>query len=82
MNSTVKRRSIVIDSHKTSISLEDSFWTSLRQIARQRATTVSEVVRTLKASREGGNLRDSPECNSNRSKPSSRIRFSLGALVR
>jgi predicted DNA-binding ribbon-helix-helix protein len=56
MNSTVKKRSIVIGSHKTSVSLEDSFWTSLRQIARQRATTVPEVVRTLNASRQGGNL--------------------------
>jgi predicted DNA-binding ribbon-helix-helix protein len=30
MNSTVKKRSIVIGSHKTSVSLEDSFWTSPR----------------------------------------------------
>ena len=56
MNSTVKKRSIVIGSLKTSISLEDSFWTSLRQIARERATTVSELVRLLDASRDGGNL--------------------------
>jgi hypothetical protein len=27
MNSTVKKRSIVIGGHKTSISLEDIFWT-------------------------------------------------------
>jgi predicted DNA-binding ribbon-helix-helix protein len=56
MNSTVKKRSIVIDRHKTSISLEDSFWSSLRQIARERVTTVSELIRTLDASRNGGNL--------------------------
>ena len=41
MNLTVKKRSVIIGSHKTSISLEDSFWSSLRQIARERATTVS-----------------------------------------
>jgi predicted DNA-binding ribbon-helix-helix protein len=56
MDLTVKKRSIVIGGRKTSVSLEDSFWTSLRQIARQRATTVSEVVSTLDASRAGGNL--------------------------
>jgi predicted DNA-binding ribbon-helix-helix protein len=56
MDLTVKKRSIAIGGHKTSISLEDSFWTSLRQIARERATTVSEVVSTLEASRAGGNL--------------------------
>ena len=56
MNSTVKKRSIVIGSHKTSISLEDSFWTSLRQIARERATTASELVGMLDAGRNGANL--------------------------
>jgi predicted DNA-binding ribbon-helix-helix protein len=56
MNSTLKKRSIVIGSHKTSISLEDIFWTSLKQIARERATTVSEIIGVLDASRERGNL--------------------------
>lgn len=56
MNSTVKKRSIVIGSHKTSISLEDSFWTSLKQIARERATTVAELITALDATRNGGNL--------------------------
>jgi predicted DNA-binding ribbon-helix-helix protein len=56
MDSSVKKRSIVICGHKTSISLEDSFWASLRQIARESATTVSGVVSMLHASRDGGNL--------------------------
>lgn len=56
MDLTVKKRSIAIGGRKTSISLEDNFWTCLRQIARERATTVSEVVSTLDASRAGGNL--------------------------
>jgi predicted DNA-binding ribbon-helix-helix protein len=56
MNSSVKKRSIVIGSHKTSISLEDNFWTCLRQIARERATTASELIGMLDAARNGGNL--------------------------
>jgi predicted DNA-binding ribbon-helix-helix protein len=56
MNSTVKKRSIVIGSHKTSISLEDIFWTCLKEIARERATTVSEIIGVLDASYERGNL--------------------------
>lgn len=56
MNSTVKKRSIAIGGHKTSVSLEDYFWTSLKQIARERTTTVSELVEVLDASREVGNL--------------------------
>jgi predicted DNA-binding ribbon-helix-helix protein len=56
MNSTVKKRSIVIGSHKTSVSLEDSFWTCLKQIAHDRATTVAELIAVLDATRKGGNL--------------------------
>jgi predicted DNA-binding ribbon-helix-helix protein len=56
MNSTVKKRSIVVGSHKTSISLEDIFWTSLKQIARERAMTVSAIIGVLDASHERGNL--------------------------
>ena len=56
MNSTVKKRSIVIGRHKTSISLEDHFWACVRQIARERATTASELIGMLDAERNGGNL--------------------------
>ena len=54
--SAVKKRSIVVGSHKTSISLEDVFWASLKEIARERATTVSEIIGALDASHERGNL--------------------------
>jgi predicted DNA-binding ribbon-helix-helix protein len=56
MSSTVKKRSIIIDGHKTSISLEDNFWTSLKHIAYARRTTVSDVIASLDAARENGNL--------------------------
>ena len=54
--SAVKKRSIVVGSHKTSISLEDVFWASLKEIARERATTVSEIIGALDASHGRGNL--------------------------
>ena len=56
LNSAVKRRSTVIGGHKTSISLEDIFWASLREIARERATTVSKLIGLLDAARGVGNL--------------------------
>jgi predicted DNA-binding ribbon-helix-helix protein len=56
MNSSVKKRSIVIGSHKTSLSLEDSFWTSLKEIARERATTLPKLISMLDVERNGGNL--------------------------
>jgi predicted DNA-binding ribbon-helix-helix protein len=56
MNSTVKKRSIVIGGRKTSISLEDDFWMSLRQIARGRQVTISDLIASLDAARENSNL--------------------------
>ncbi len=56
MSSSVKKRSIVIRNHKTSISLEDMFWACVRQIARERATTLSTLIGILDAERNGGNL--------------------------
>jgi predicted DNA-binding ribbon-helix-helix protein len=56
MISSVKKRSIIIRNHKTSISLEDMFWACLRQIARERATTPSTLIGMLDAERNGGNL--------------------------
>jgi len=56
MNSAVKKRSIVIDGYKTSVSLEDDFWACFRQIARERATTLSELIGMPDAERNGGNL--------------------------
>ena len=54
--SPVIKRSIVIGGHKTSVSLEDAFWTDLRQIARDRATTLSRLVEGIDSDRGLGNL--------------------------
>jgi predicted DNA-binding ribbon-helix-helix protein len=56
MKSTVIKRSIAIDGHKTSISLEDDFWDSLREIAHQRNETVSELIARIDAERNSANL--------------------------
>ncbi|MGB9397187.1 MAG: ribbon-helix-helix domain-containing protein, partial [Pseudolabrys sp.] len=37
---TVIKRSIFINSHKTSVSLENEFWLGLREIADHERTTV------------------------------------------
>jgi hypothetical protein len=34
MKSRIVKRSIVLDGHKTSVSLEDQFWSGLKEIAR------------------------------------------------
>jgi predicted DNA-binding ribbon-helix-helix protein len=56
MNSPVIKRSIVVGGHKTSVSLEDAFWQGLKEIARSRRTTLSDVVGDLDIQRSQGNL--------------------------
>ena len=53
MNSLVVKRSIAIDGHKTSVSLEDAFWTELKNIAHTQQTTLSELVTKIDQTREG-----------------------------
>ena len=43
MRSLVVKRSIAIGGRETSISLEDAFWTRLKEIARYRQMTVSDL---------------------------------------
>jgi len=56
MNSPVVKRSIVIAGHKTSVSLEDAFWRSLKEIAIDREMTLSDLVATIDTDRHQGNL--------------------------
>ena len=56
MKSPVVKRSIVIAGHKTSVSLEDAFWTGLKEIAGTRDMTLSDLVATIDGGRRQGNL--------------------------
>jgi predicted DNA-binding ribbon-helix-helix protein len=56
MGSTIVKRSIVLAGHKTSVSLEDAFWKSLKQIATSRGTTLSSLVTSIDVERQHGNL--------------------------
>jgi predicted DNA-binding ribbon-helix-helix protein len=56
MKSTVVKRSIKIDGHKTSVSLEDGFWFALKEIAGGRHITLAELVALIDAKREHPNL--------------------------
>jgi predicted DNA-binding ribbon-helix-helix protein len=56
MKSQIVKRSIVIGERKTSVSLEDAFWTSFKDIADQRQLTLSELAMEIQASIEDGNL--------------------------
>jgi predicted DNA-binding ribbon-helix-helix protein len=56
MKSPVVKRSIVIEGHKTSVSLEDPFWRGLKLIATNRGVTLSALVASIDAGRQQGNL--------------------------
>ena len=56
MKSLVIKRSIVIAGHKTSVSLEDAFWSELKDIAEQKDQTLSSVVGEIDTRRLQGNL--------------------------
>jgi predicted DNA-binding ribbon-helix-helix protein len=56
VKSLVSGRSIVIAGHKTSISLEDEFWNSLKEIAGERGMTVPALVAAIEGDRQHANL--------------------------
>lgn len=56
MKSLVVKRSIAIDGHKTSVSLEEAFWNALKEIAADRDLTLSELVTAVDSGRLNANL--------------------------
>ncbi|MEA2985199.1 MAG: hypothetical protein QOD94_1453 [Alphaproteobacteria bacterium] len=56
MQSGVIKRSIVIGGHKTSVSLEDAFWHSLKDIGKDQHTTLSTLIAGIDSRRPHNNL--------------------------
>jgi predicted DNA-binding ribbon-helix-helix protein len=54
MKSPIVKRSIA--RHKTSVSLEDAFWEGLKDIAKTKRKTLSDLVSGIDLDRERGNL--------------------------
>jgi predicted DNA-binding ribbon-helix-helix protein len=54
--SCIKSHSISIAGHKTSISLEDDFWNSLREIAGEHREALSDLISRIDAERNVKNL--------------------------
>jgi len=56
MKSPVVKRSIVVSGHKTSVSLEDAFWASMKEISISRDMTMSNLITEIDKERREGNL--------------------------
>ncbi len=52
----VVKRSVVVGGHKTSVSLEDAFWTTLKDIAARRGITLSMQIALIDEQRKTSNL--------------------------
>jgi predicted DNA-binding ribbon-helix-helix protein len=56
MQTAVIKRSIVLDGHKTSVSLENEFWHGLREIAGRENISLSTLVGKIDHERNSCNL--------------------------
>ena len=56
MKSPVIKRSIVVGGHKTSVRLEEAFWSGMKDIAGERGHTLSDLVSEIDGNRQQGNL--------------------------
>ncbi len=49
----MKKRSVKISGHETSISLEDQFWDALKEIAETRGLSLNSLIAEIDEEREG-----------------------------
>ena len=52
----VARRSVAIAGNNTSVTIEDAFWTALKEIAAAREMTLSNLVAAINSERQHDNL--------------------------
>ena len=56
MKSLVVKRSVVVKKRKTSVSLEDDFWKSLKVIAKSHQQNLSHLIQEIDQNRQFANL--------------------------
>jgi len=54
--SPVLKRSIVIEGHKTSVSIEEEFWNCLKKIAGERGMSLTAMIGAIDGDRKHVNL--------------------------
>lgn len=50
---TIRKRSVVIAGHATSVSIESEFWEALREIAAARGLSVTQLIAEIDDARSG-----------------------------
>jgi predicted DNA-binding ribbon-helix-helix protein len=56
MKSSIAKRSVSLDGHKTSVSLENAFWGALKKIAAAEDITVHQLIFKINNERTRGGL--------------------------
>jgi predicted DNA-binding ribbon-helix-helix protein len=52
----IRKRSVTLKGHPTSVSLEDEYWAELKRIATARGLSLSALVESIDAARPAENL--------------------------
>lgn len=53
MPPSLRKRSVLIAGHATSLSLEEEFWRDLRAVARYRRVSINALIASVDATRQG-----------------------------
>ncbi|MHB1207599.1 MAG: ribbon-helix-helix domain-containing protein [Rhodospirillaceae bacterium] len=53
MTEALKKRSVEIDGHRTSVSIEAPFWDALREIADRKRQSVNQLIAAIDKDRTG-----------------------------
>ena len=53
MSGTVKKRSVKIAGHRTSLSLEEAFWRALKRIAARDGVSINSLIERIDRERAG-----------------------------
>ena len=52
----MRKRSVILQGHPTSVSLEDEYWAELKRMAAQSGITIAAMVERIDRERRGSNL--------------------------
>ncbi|WP_282606512.1 ribbon-helix-helix domain-containing protein [Pelagibius sp. Alg239-R121] len=53
MGPELKKRSVIIAGHRTSLSLEDAFWQVLKTLASERSISINALIEEIDETRSG-----------------------------
>ena len=54
MSDAIPKRSVIVAGHRTSVSLEEPFWTRLKEIAHARSKSINDLVTEIDSTEPAG----------------------------